>query len=815
MSVVSTEEVSSASAAQSLANGDSNSAQSAAPIVVVTAAPKRPLTAAAREVIREIVNTEEAYCKSLNTLRVLFIEPMQRKFSKEIWNADVDTLFRIIDVLIQVNGVLLSQLRLISLTDDNHLAAPTSQTLLQPPSQPQQQQQPSQTQSQPQPQPQGPSGTSSSQNARKAGPTGQPRSIGKIFLELAPYLKSYTQYVNSYEGVFRTLEELRAKSPALDKFITKAEESPDAENQKLLSFLIKPVQRIPRYNMLLNELRKHTPPDDPDFPTLSSALEKIRHVADHVNQRLREDSSNNRCIEIDKIMHGLPPGIEIVHPSRKFVHEGRLLQIRRRSVRELYIFLFNDMILFCTPHAQNTRTAEFDFKGVVNLSESCWVNPLPDNSMFSNIFQVVTQSKLLTFSAGSVEEKGRWTQDMEEQLANLRTNHANTSIVAERVSLRWDPSDRIGETLPQPFPAVKPAPINGVELLQLVIDAGKESMFVGMALFGFKGDPVRFELNFDPGQMLEVFETADDHWWIGRIIGSSQQQFGLVPAQFFHCQAAEHMEKPRRRRSVSGMIVKRLSLKLTDVDSDSVPPALMGSPDRELTHPQLSPESRADLAGSPSSFSQSRDSISSDVGNKSSSPNPSRRSLNIGNALKRLSLKVSNSHAKLSEDSPDRHDQKSDDGSTSQQHLVSEDRPLTRKKSGAAELFNKIGKKMPWKKSRRSESVTEGMTSPSGSSHSLHANSSPPHSSPPHPESEDSEFQRFERDFADKLRKTGIADSPTGQSSNPNFEWNRTVEQVRSGSNSETCSPSSTTLSPKARRKSIGIHRSSKNPNLE
>lgn len=764
-------------------------------------AARRPLSAAAREVIREIVNTEEAYCKSLTTLRILFIEPMQRKFGKDIWNADVDTLFRIIDVLIQVNGVLLSQLRMISLNEEVILSSDSRSTSSA-----------STTTAQPAQQGHHHTGSFSQSQPQQVGKIQaqqqQPRSIGKIFLELAPYLKSYTQYVNSYEGVFRTLEELRAKSPSLDKFITKAEESPDAENQKLLSFLIKPVQRIPRYNMLLNELRKHTPTDDPDYETLTTALGRIRAVADHVNQRLREDSSNNRCIEIDRIVHGLPRGTEIVHPSRKFVHEGRLLQIRRRSVRELYLFAFNDMILYCTPRgsssSSSTRSDEYDCKGVVHLSESSWLNALPDNSMFSNMFQVVTKSKALTFSASSTEEKDHWIHDIEEQFTSLRANHGTPNSVGDRALLRWNPEDWIGDPPPSPLPATKQPPINGVELLQLVIEAGKESMFMGMALFGFTGSPVRFELTFDPGNMLEVFETVDDHWWIGRIIstGNSPQQFGLVPAHFFHCQAAEHMQKPRRRGSVSGMIVKRLSLKFGETDSDLSPQSSFthGSPDRERLSSEFSPVSRA--ASMPNSASQPRDSSSSDNANKSFSPNPRRISLNIGSALRRLSLKANSSHSNLLEE-----------GSLPQQPLVVND--LRRRTSAASDFFSKIGKKLPWgHKSRKSEGSFDSRAVPD--SIVVNAASAAP---------EDGEFERFEKEFAEKLRKTGVyAESPTGQpSSNP--EWNRTVDMVRTNATTTTTtradsetssfSASPTNPSPKARRKNLGIHRPSKSAPTE
>ena len=39
---------------------------------------------------------------------------------------------------------------------------------------------------------------------------------------------------------------------------------PDAQGKDVTSFLIQPVQRVLRYRLLLADLLKHTPADDPD-----------------------------------------------------------------------------------------------------------------------------------------------------------------------------------------------------------------------------------------------------------------------------------------------------------------------------------------------------------------------------------------------------------------------------------------------------------------------------------------------------------------------------------------------------------------------
>ena len=53
------------------------------------------------------------------------------------------------------------------------------------------------------------------------------------------------------------------------------------------SDLIMPVQRIPRYILLLTELKKYTPADHPDADAVDAALAQLADVAAFVNEKKR------------------------------------------------------------------------------------------------------------------------------------------------------------------------------------------------------------------------------------------------------------------------------------------------------------------------------------------------------------------------------------------------------------------------------------------------------------------------------------------------------------------------------------------------
>lgn len=59
-------------------------------------------------------------------------------------------------------------------------------------------------------------------------------------------------------------------------------------NQTLNSLLIQPVQRIPRYVLLLNELEKNTHPSHPDYSCIQDAALELKKTADFINESKKQ-----------------------------------------------------------------------------------------------------------------------------------------------------------------------------------------------------------------------------------------------------------------------------------------------------------------------------------------------------------------------------------------------------------------------------------------------------------------------------------------------------------------------------------------------
>jgi hypothetical protein len=134
-------------------------------------------------------------------------------------------------------------------------------------------------------------------------------TIGEIFkkfvrkktnlIHQAPFFKTYTTYCNNFEKITFKLRDLRKANKPLNDFFDIQRKTKEVslgfdinslcKNHILSLFqVITPVQRIPRYNLLLKDLLSKTSQNHRDYPDLVDGLKEIQKVAVYVNEKMRE-----------------------------------------------------------------------------------------------------------------------------------------------------------------------------------------------------------------------------------------------------------------------------------------------------------------------------------------------------------------------------------------------------------------------------------------------------------------------------------------------------------------------------------------------
>lgn len=90
-------------------------------------------------------------------------------------------------------------------------------------------------------------------------------SVAHAFLRMAPFFKLYSVYAFDYNKAQLILQDLIEKNTLFRNFLRNAELE---VQMKLISLLITPIQRVPRYRLLLQQVFFYSSPSDADFKIL-------------------------------------------------------------------------------------------------------------------------------------------------------------------------------------------------------------------------------------------------------------------------------------------------------------------------------------------------------------------------------------------------------------------------------------------------------------------------------------------------------------------------------------------------------------------
>lgn len=110
--------------------------------------------------------------------------------------------------------------------------------------------------------------------------------VGMAFLNMMPQIEHiYCEYCKKHETAVIRLQELETK-PEVQAFFKSCQQQMQDRTTSwdLGSLLIKPVQRVLKYPLLLQQIRMLTLPTHSDFENLERATKEIQEVADRINE---------------------------------------------------------------------------------------------------------------------------------------------------------------------------------------------------------------------------------------------------------------------------------------------------------------------------------------------------------------------------------------------------------------------------------------------------------------------------------------------------------------------------------------------------
>lgn len=395
--------------------------------------------------------------------------------------------------------------------------------------------------------------------------------LADIFLHMGNHLKLFVNYAMQHTVGSQVINKIM-KQDRFKAWLEKAE----LECQRTLnSFLLEPIQRVPRYELLLKDLLKHTSEDHRDFQATKEALAIVQKIAVECNEGIRHAENEIKLLKIsrsfpsesvaiirtrqhiavgkdrrrktlgsankrNKINGLLADNKEIKDTfnmsfqsffesehQRTFVREGHLYKTTAdfTDPAERTLILCSDVLLIAIPISRSKKT--FKLRERVQLVQIWATDTLGKGS--ERGFSFGTPCKTYHFLASSREEKTSWFSD-------LYTNILAQKQLLSKLLTHLSIPDEIFECLPMKAK---------VDYIGFVTDELSFNCDDEIMVFGFQDNSEAWR----PGLYKEEPFDPTPEWYFGTFKGN----MGWFPAK---CVSKQQMDptqeylKPPTMRTV-------------------------------------------------------------------------------------------------------------------------------------------------------------------------------------------------------------------------------------------------------------------------
>ncbi|XP_041483014.1 FERM, ARHGEF and pleckstrin domain-containing protein 1-like isoform X1 [Lytechinus variegatus] len=229
--------------------------------------------------------------------------------------------------------------------------------------------------------------------------------VGDILLKNAQHLKLYTGYIGKLEEILSDLEASLRKNKKFESFYR------DFEIQKVCylpfnTFLLKPVQRLLHYKLVLERLVKHYQPSHPDYKDCKAAMGDVGDLTADIEDSVKRIENFQKLTELQRDLVGMDT---LIQPNRHFIREGCLHKLSRKGYQQRMFFLFSDVLVYTSKGV--TPTNQFKVHGQIPLKGVVLEDSELDRSV-ANCFTLYGGNKTVVIAASTPEEKLRWMEDI-------------------------------------------------------------------------------------------------------------------------------------------------------------------------------------------------------------------------------------------------------------------------------------------------------------------------------------------------------------------------------------------------------------------
>jgi hypothetical protein len=198
--------------------------------------------------------------------------------------------------------------------------------------------------------------------------------IGSRLAAYSPFFKIYSEFCNGYTTAEERLKSLRTQHEDIEAFLNEKEGSAELSGLSFESLLIKPVQRVPKYVLFLNDYLKKLDGSHPDIPQVVRARDLYIEVNAHNDKVMGENVSSQVLISLENKFGN------ILSASRNFVERRMRFTLFFYHPFRINLYLFSDMILI----TKDTQDRSESKHSAITLNSSSYYYQIPSGKYFKH-----------------------------------------------------------------------------------------------------------------------------------------------------------------------------------------------------------------------------------------------------------------------------------------------------------------------------------------------------------------------------------------------------------------------------------------------
>eukprot|EP01118_Nematostelium_gracile_P008992 TRINITY_DN3009_c0_g1_i1.p1 TRINITY_DN3009_c0_g1~~TRINITY_DN3009_c0_g1_i1.p1 ORF type:complete len:707 (-),score=234.45 TRINITY_DN3009_c0_g1_i1:74-2194(-) len=212
-------------------------------------------------------------------------------------------------------------------------------------------------------------------------------NVGEIFLQMAPELIVYSDYVANATNSLNTLSRCEQENPEFAQFIQQATKE---GSDPLMGLLVRPLNHISQYMMFLKTMIKNSPSNSRDLSNLHSAYLAIKKAFKFIQESSGRSSNRAKMVDVQRRLN-IPTNLnfELTDPKRQWISEGPIQSTEKvlafTSDKQRFYFLFSDVFLL----AEDSGKDKYKLSNIFMLKEA--------------VLEETTKQKAFTLTAGQTK----------------------------------------------------------------------------------------------------------------------------------------------------------------------------------------------------------------------------------------------------------------------------------------------------------------------------------------------------------------------------------------------------------------------------